>query len=82
VDDELVDVRLLDLNSERAHGTHRGLGVAGPPEALHVHRPVRDRPEQHRTVRDGLVARHDHMAHERAGRRDLHSVTTGETTTP
>jgi hypothetical protein len=80
--DELVDVRLVDLDAERAHRVHGRLGVARPPEALHVHRAVRDRPEQHRAVRDRLVAGHDDVALERAGRCDLHSATTGETTTP
>ena len=43
---------------------------------------IADGGKQDRAMRDRLVARHHRVPDERAGRLDLHSPTTGETTTP
>ena len=69
-------------HAERAHRGDRRLGVARAAEAANRGLALADRPEQHGPVRDRLVARNRDVAAQRAGRLDLHSASTGETTTP
>ena len=55
----------VDLDAERAHGVDRRLGVGGAPEAADPALALGDRAEQHRAVRDRLVARDGDGADER-----------------
>ena len=50
---------------------------ASGAEPVDLHGAVRERAEQHRAVRDRLVAGRRHLAHERARRRDAQDVVVG-----
>ena len=54
--DQPVDLLLVHLRAERAHGGDRRLGVPRPTEPLHHGLAFADRADQHRAVRDRLVA--------------------------
>jgi len=58
VDEELVVRDLIDAHAERTRGRDGRLGVGRAPEAAHAGLPVADRAEEHRPVRDRLVARY------------------------
>ena len=64
---------LPHLDAERADGGDRRLGVGGAAEALDHGLAVGDRAEQHRAMRDRLVAGHGDAALHRPRRIDPHS---------
>jgi hypothetical protein len=82
-DAQRVVTVLVDVDPERAHRRDRRLGVGGAAEAGHTRLAVAERADQHRTVRDRLVAGHGEMTDEPRDRLDgRHSSITGATTTP
>ena len=70
------------VDAERAHSRDRRLGVARAAEAADRRLPFADRAEEDGAVRDRLVSGNGDVAAQRRGRLDLHSASTGETTTP
>ena len=81
-DADRVHVVLVNGHAERAHRGERRLRVSRAAEALDAHLAVADRPDENGPVRDRLVAGHRDVTAQRGGRLDLHSASTGETTTP
>ena len=88
-DAERVGAVLVDLHAERTHGRDRRLGVGRAAESRDPRLAVADRADQHRAVRDRLVARHGDVAEELRNGLDEHGVDrrahssiTGATTTP
>ena len=81
-DVQRVVVVLVDGDPERADRLDRRLGVGGAAEARDARLAVAERAEQHRAVRDRLVAGHRDVADEAGDRLDPHSSITGATTTP
>ena len=86
---ERVGAVLVDVDPERAHRRDRRLGVRGAAEARDVRLAVADRADQHRAVRDRLVAGNRDVADEPRDRLDQersesggHSSITGAATTP
>ncbi len=61
-----------DVDAERAHRGDRRLGVRRAPEARHERLALADRAEQHRAVRDRLVARHCDVTFEGGNGLDAH----------
>ena len=53
---------LLDAHAERLHCAHGAQGVLRAPEPADDGLALADRPDQHGTVRDRLVARHGDRA--------------------
>ena len=82
LDPQHIDLVVVDGDAERADGRDRGFGVCRAAEALDPRLSVGDRTDQHRAVRDRLVAGHGDVPANRLRRLDLHSDSTGETTTP
>ena len=64
-DAQRVVAVLVDRDAERAHRRDRRLGVGRAAEARDPRLAVADRAEQHRAVRDRLVARHGDVPDER-----------------
>ena len=86
---ERVGAVLVDVDPEGAHRRDRRLGVRGAAEARDVRLAVADRADQHRAVRDRLVARNRDVADEPRDGLDEersesggHSSITGAATTP
>src|SRR5213078_3993227 len=79
--DKLVFRDVVHFDAERAHGVDRRLRVAGAAEAADACLAFAERADQHRAVRDRLIARDGDVADQRAGGLDLHSSMTGDTTT-
>ena len=73
---------LVDGDPERADGRDRRLGVGGAAEVRDARLAVADGAEEHRAVRDRLVAGHGEVPDETRDRVDPHSPITGATTTP
>ena len=81
VHDELVVRFLVNRDTERADRVERRLGVARAPELAHARLAVRQCADEERAVGDRLVPGNGYVPDERAGRLDLHSSSTGATTT-
>ena len=67
-------VEPLDARAELLHRRDRREGVGAGAEAVDLDRPVGERAEHDRAVRDRLVARRRDLADERARRRDAQDV--------
>ena len=70
-------VELLDARAELLDGRDRRERVRSGTEPVDLDGAVGERAEQHRAVRDRLVAGRRHLAHERARRRDAQDVVVG-----
>ena len=70
-------VELLAARAELFDGRDGRERVRAGTEPVHLHGTVGEGAEQHRAVRDRLVARRRHLAHERARRRDAQDVVVG-----
>ncbi len=68
---------LVDLHAERPHRGDRRLGVGRAAEPRDARLAVADRADQHRAVRDRLVARHGDVPHELRDGLDQHRVDRG-----
>ena len=72
MDEQLVVGEVFDLDAERPDRVDARLRVPCAAEAEDVRVAFGDRSEQHRAVRDGLVAGHGDVPDERGGRIDPH----------
>ena len=70
--EQRVDVLVDDLDAERAHRRDRRLGVRGATEAGDADVALAERADEHRAVRDRLVARHRDVPLERGHGLDAH----------